>query len=123
VTYGVRQAQAALQVSDANLEQVELNVTLDTWNGYYNLKSANEQLGGTANLLKTAEDNLQVSMGRYKAGVGSIVDVLTAQTALSTARQTRIQAELGWNVARAQLAYALGRLTSAAPLAADAPLP
>jgi outer membrane protein len=122
-TYGVRQAQAALHVSEANLEQVELNVTLDTWNGYYNLESANEQLTGTANLLKTAEENLQVSMGRYKAGVGSIVDVLTAQTALSTARQTRIQAELGWNVARAQLAYALGRLTSAVPLANNEPLP
>jgi outer membrane protein len=122
-TYGIRQAQAALHVSEANLEQVELSVTLDTWNGYYNLKSANEQLGATANLLKTAEENLQVSIGRYKAGVGSMVDVLTAQTALSTARQTRIQAELGWNVARAQLAYALGRLTSAAPLAGNAPLP
>jgi outer membrane protein TolC len=122
-TYGIRQAQAALHVSEANLAQVELNVTLDTWNGYYNLESANEQLSGTANLLKTAEENLRVSMGRYKAGVGSIVDVLTAQTALSIARQTRINAELGWNVARAQLAYALGRLTSAAPLANNAPLP
>jgi outer membrane protein len=122
-TYGIRQAQAALHVSEANVEQVELNVTLDTWKGYYNLKSANDQLTGTADLLKTAEQNLQVSMGRYKAGVGSIVDVLTAQTALATARQTRINAELDWNVARAQLAYALGRLTSAVPLADNAPLP
>ncbi len=122
-TYGIRQAQSALHVSEANLEQVELNVTLDTWNGYYNLQSANEQLTGTTNLLQTAQENLQISIGRYKAGVGSIVDVLTAQTALSTARQTRINAELGWKVARAQLAYALGRLTSAAPLADNASLP
>jgi outer membrane protein TolC len=123
VTYGVRQAQAALHVSEANLEQVQLNVTLDVWNGYYNLESANQQLTATADLLKTAEENEQVAIGRYKAGVGSIVDVLTAQTALATARELRINSELGWKVARAQLALALGRLSSATPLADSAPLP
>jgi outer membrane protein TolC len=123
VTYGVRQAQAALHVSEANLQQVELNVTQDVWSGYYNLESANQQLAITTDLLKTAEQNLEVSMGRYKAGVGSIVDVLTAQTALATARQVRINAELGWFVARAQLAFALGRLSSAAPLSEQRALP
>jgi len=123
VTYGVRQAQAALHVSEANLQQVELNVTQDVWSGYYNLESANQQLAITTDLLKTAEQNLEVSMGRYKAGVGSIVDVLTAQTALATARQVRINAELGWFVARAQLAFALGRLSSAAPLSEQQALP
>ncbi len=123
VTYGIRQAQAALHVSEANLEQVELSVTQDVWSGYYNLQSANQQLATTADLLSTAQQNLQVSMGRYKAGVGSIVDVLTAQAALATAQQTRINAELGWFVARAQLAYALGRLSSAVPLTSHETLP
>ena len=121
--YSVRQAQAALQVSEANLDQIGLNVTLDVWNGYYSLDSANQQLTATADLLKTAEQNEQVALGRYKEGVGSIVDVLTAQTALATARQLRITAELGWKVARAQLALALGRLSSAEPLMNNAPLP
>jgi outer membrane protein TolC len=123
VTYGVRQAQAALQVSETNLEQVQLNVTQDVWSSYHTLESANEQLATTADLLKTADQNLQVAIGRYKAGVGSILDVLTAQTALANAQQLRITAELGWFVARAQLAYALGRLSSAAPLSGQAPLP
>jgi outer membrane protein len=122
-SYSVRQAQAALQVQDANLEQVGLSVTLDVWNGYYNLDSANQQLTVTAGLTKTAEDNLQVALGRYQAGVGAIVDVLTAQTAASTSRQLRINAELGWKVARAQLALALGRLSSADPLNDNSSLP
>jgi len=122
VKYGVHEAQAALQVSEANLEQVGLGVTLDVWSGYYTLDSANQQLKATADLLKTAEDYEQVALGRYKAGVGSMVDVLTAQTALATARQQRIAAELGWEVARAQLALALGRLSSAEPLTDSAPL-
>lgn len=123
VGYSVRQAQAALKVSEENLDQIGLSVTLDVWTGYYTLDSANQQLKATADLLKTAEDNEQVSLGRYKAGVGSIVDVLTAQTALATARQQRIAAELGWEVARAQLALALGRLSSAEPLVQGTPLP
>lgn len=122
-TYGVRQARAALQVSEASLEQVRLGVTLDVWSGYYSLDSANKQLIASADLLRTAEQNEQVSLGRYQAGVGSIVDVLTAQTALATARQVRINAELGWKVARAQLALALGRLSSAQPLLETAALP
>jgi outer membrane protein len=116
VSYGVRQAQAALQSREANLDQVSLGVTLDVWNGYYMLDSANQQLTATAALMKTAEENEQVALGRYRAGVGSIVDVLTAQTAAATARTVRINAELGWKVARAQLALALGRLSSAEPL-------
>jgi outer membrane protein len=123
VKYGVRQAQAALQVSEANLEQVGLGVTLDVWSGYYTLDSANQQLKATADLLKTAEDNEQVALGSYKAAVGPMVDELTVQTALASARQQRIAAELGWEVARAQLALALGRLSSAEPLTDSVPLP
>jgi outer membrane protein TolC len=123
VSYGVRQAQATLQQQEANLEQVGLSVTLDVWKGYYSLDSANQQLTVTAALTKTADDNQQVALGRYQAGVGTIVDVLTAQTAAATSRQLRINAELGWKVARANLALALGRLSSAEPLRDGAALP
>ena len=77
----------------------------------------------TAGLLKTAEDNLQAALGRYQAGVGTIIDVLTAQNAAATVRTLRINAELNWKVSRAQMALALGRLTSAQPLAPGAALP
>ncbi len=116
-TYRVRQAEAALAAREANAEQVRLAVSLDVWSGYSGLDSAGQQLKATASLLASAVENEQVALGRYQAGVGTIVDVLTAQSALAAARQQRIAAERGWQVARAQLALALGRLTSAEPLA------
>jgi TolC family type I secretion outer membrane protein len=122
-SYGVRQAQAVLEASEANVEQARLNVTLGVWNAYYSLDSANQQLAGTATLVKTAEDNNQVAIGRYQSGVGTIIDVLTAQSAAASARLLRINAELGWQVARAELALALGRLTGAEPLSPGAGLP
>ena len=121
--YGVRQAKATLNEREESAEQVRLNVSLDVWNAYYGLDSANQQLSATAALIKTAEDNQQVALGRYQSGVGTIIDVLTAQNAAASAREQRINAELGWKVARAQLAFALGRLTSAAPLAGSSALP
>jgi outer membrane protein len=118
VDYAVRQAQAAFEASEANADQVRLGVTLGVWSAYHLLQSSNQQLTVTAGLIKTAEENQQVSLGRYQAGVGTIVDVLTAQSAAALARQTRINAELGWQVARAQLTLAVGRLTGIEPLSA-----
>jgi len=123
VAYGVRQAQAAFEASEANADQVRLGVSLGVWNAYYSLDSANQQLTLTSGLITIAEENQQVALGRYQAGVGTIVDVLTAQSAAALARQTRINAELGWQVARAQLALALGRLTGTEPLRTDGTLP
>jgi outer membrane protein TolC len=121
--YGVRQAQAALQASEVSVEQARLNVTLGVWNAYYALDSGNQQLNVTATLIKTADDNQQVALGRYQSGVGTILDVLTAQSAAASARLLRIGAELGWQVARAQLALALGRLSTAEPMTAASALP
>ena len=116
VHYDVRQARSALQAQDNSLDQVGLQVTLDVWTSYHALDSAIQQLSVTADLLKTSNSNLDVALGRYQAGLASILDVLTAQVAAATARQLRIEAELGWRVARAQMARSVGRLTSAEPL-------
>jgi outer membrane protein TolC len=123
VGYSVRLAQAALESREVNAEQVRLNVSLEVWNAYYSLDSANQQLATTSTLIITASSNEEVAVGRYQAGVGTIIDLLTAQTAAASARQLRIGAELNWEVARAQLALALGRLTGAQPLNADSTLP
>jgi outer membrane protein len=121
--YGVRQAQALLESSEANADQVRLGVSLGVWNAYYSLDSGNQQLAATTTLTKTAADNQQVALGRYQSGVGTIIDVLTAQAAAANARLLRINAEFGWQVARAQLALALGRLSGTEPLSNPANLP
>ena len=123
VDYGVRQAQAALESSEVNVDKIRLQVSTDVWNGYYSLNSANQQLTATATWVKTADQNEQVALGRYQAGVGTILDLITAQTAAATAAQSRISAELAWETARAQLALALGHLSRAEPLVSEPALP
>ena len=116
-TYRVRAAQATLAAREANAEQIRLQVSLDVWKAYAELDSASQQLKATSALLASARENEEVALGRYQAGVGTIVDVLTAQSAAAGARQQRIGAEQAWQVARAELALSIGRLTSAEPLA------
>ena len=123
VAYGVRQAQAALESSEVNVDKIRLQVSSDVWNAYHSLESANLQLAATTTLVKTADQNQQVALGRYQAGVGTILDLLTAQTAAASAAQARINAELAWETARGQLALALGHLSRTEPLVSEPALP
>jgi TolC family type I secretion outer membrane protein len=109
-TYRVRAAEAQVDVRNAQLEQLRLQVALDVWTAYQHLTTATQSLRSSADLLNSAEQSERVALGRYKAGVGSILDVLNAQSALAGARQQRIQSTFDWNISRATLAQAMGNL-------------
>ena len=109
-TYRVRAAEAQLDTKNAQLEQLHLQVALDVWTAYQQLTTATQSLRTAADLQKSAEQSESVALGRYKAGVGSMLDVLNAQSALASARQQRIQSAFNWNISRAALARAMGSL-------------
>jgi TolC family type I secretion outer membrane protein len=109
-TYRVRAAEAQVDARGAQRDRIRLQVALDVWNAYNNLNTATQALRTSYDLLNSATQSEQVALGRYKAGVGSILDVLSAQSALASARQQRVQAALNWNVSRATLAQSMGSL-------------
>jgi outer membrane protein TolC len=59
-------------------------------------------------LLASAEQSERVALGRYQEGVGTIIDLLTAQAALADARAEEILARSAWFFALAQLAHDTG---------------
>lgn len=109
-TYRIRVAEAQLETRNTQLERLRLQVALDVWTAYQNLTTATQSLRTSADLLNSAEQSERVALGRYKAGVGSILDVLNAQSALASARQQRIQSAFNWNISRATLAQSMGSL-------------
>ncbi len=111
-TYRVRSAQAQAEAASAQRDNLRLQVALDVWSTYQSLITATQTIRTSADLLASAEQSERVALGRYKAGVGSILDVLNAQSALATARLQRIQALLDWHVSRAALAKSVGVLDS-----------
>lgn len=109
-TYKVRAAEMQSEARAAQRDRIRLQVALDVWKAYQSLTTATQSIRTTIDLLASAEQSERVALGRYKAGVGNILDVLNAQSALSAARQQRIQATLDWHVFRATLAQAIGAL-------------
>lgn len=109
-TYRVRTAEAQADSQAARRDQVRLQVASEVWNAYAALTTATQSVKSAEDLLESATQSEKVAAGRYKAGAGSILDLLTAQAALASARQQRIQAGFGWFAARAALAQAMGAL-------------
>ncbi len=109
-TYRVRSAAAQAEVRAAQRDRLRSQVALEVWKAYQSLTTATQSLQTTADLVASAEQSERVALGRYKAGVGTILDVLSAQAALASARLQRIQAQLDWNVYRATLAQSVGAL-------------
>ena len=120
----MRAAQARADVVDAQRETLRQQVALDVWTTYQSLLTATQSIRTAGDLLTSALQSERVALGRYKAGVGTILDVLNAQSALAAARVQRIQAALDWAVSRAALARAVGTLDHRLlNLSAELPIP
>jgi outer membrane protein len=113
-TYRIRSATEQVEVRKAARDQIALQIALDVWQAYQNLQTETQSVQSSADLVASATQNADVALGRYKAGVGNIIDVITAQSALASARAQRIQARFNWDIARASLAYSMGRLDDVA---------
>ena len=109
-TYRVRSAAAQADVRAAQRDRIRNQIALDVWKSYQSLTTATQSLKTSADLVASAEQSERVALGRYKAGVGTVLDLLVAQSALASARLQRIQAQLDWNVYRATLAQSMGAL-------------
>ncbi len=94
----VRTRDLALQI------EMEIRVALDT------LKSSEEQLRTAEEGQALAEDEVAHAQRRYEAGLGSSIELTDAQTRLARARENRILALYGYNVARVDLHTAMGTI-------------
>jgi outer membrane protein len=110
-SYDVRAAQASVESQEENLRDIEQQVTLSVWSAYTTLQTDSENLRNTQVLLESARQSYVAAQQRYLKGIGSIIELLTAQTALGSARQRRVQSLADWRAARLELSASLGRLS------------
>ena len=61
-------------------------------------------------LLASAEASYDVALGRYKEGVGSILDLLAAQSVLEDGRVQLVRARSDWFLALVQFTHDTGTL-------------
>ena len=108
--YNVKAASAAADAAARRAQGFEQRVVYEVFNAYYALRTSTQLVRTSRDLLASATESEQVALGRYKAGAGSLLDLLTAQSALASARAQAIQARFSWNTALAQLAHDVGIL-------------
>ena len=109
-TYDIREAEALADLEKENVRSLEQQVGLQVWTSYYALQTATQRLTTARDLLTSAQQSADVARDRYKEGVGNILDLLTAQSALESARAQEVQARADWFLAVAQLAHDTGEL-------------
>jgi outer membrane protein TolC len=108
--YNVRSAQAQYEAGLAAVSSTQQQITVQVFASYAALQTATQRLTAAEELLTSAQQSSDVATGQYREGVGTIVDVLLARSALATARAEEIQARWEWHTALAQLAHDAGAL-------------
>jgi outer membrane protein TolC len=111
--YDVRAARAELDAAQARVDVARVNVANQVFTSYAGLQVAGGRVRVSQELLASAVLSEQVARGRYAEGVGSFLDLLTAQQALADARAQAAQARWQWQTALAQLAHDVGTLDTA----------
>lgn len=104
------QVLSQIESRQSGLIQVEREIEAALWQSIRLMESEAENLKASKMLLSAAAQSYEITFGRYKSGVGSILELLATQTALSNARSQLTQAELSHAQARLRLEVASGRI-------------
>lgn len=105
----IKEAQAALDSALASQTVTRNQVLSDVSQAYLSLKSAEQRKTITAAQVVNAKEGVRIAQGRYEAGLGTFIDVTTAQALLVTAETNDVNADASLDLARASLARAIGQ--------------
>ena len=108
--YDLRAAEYQAEAASARSETIRQQVVYQVFSAYYALQTSTRRVGTAGDLIASAQQSTEVALARYKAGVGSVLDLLAAQSALASARAQQVDARLAWSVSLAQLAHDAGVL-------------
>jgi outer membrane protein TolC len=102
------QAEAALQQRQAERENLRGQIDYDVRTALLNLQAAKEQVLVARENVELATESLERSRERFAAGVTDSVEVVQAQQSLSSANDQYISGTYSHNLAKLQLARAMG---------------
>lgn len=108
--YNEEAARSQGDFARARLDLLQQQAAFQVFSAYYALQTSTRRVRTAQDLMASATQSLEAARARYKEGVGSVLDLLTAQTALADARAQQVQARLEWQTSLAQLAHDTGLL-------------
>jgi len=95
--------------AEANLRDARLNARQLLIQQLGNFRTAEARVEIQRQSVTAGEEDLRVQTERYNLGAGTLLDLITSQSTLITARQALIQARLDARTAKAQIEALIGR--------------
>lgn len=114
----VEQAQASVDSARASRRSLELEISRQVLAAHLDMQTAQQQIRSSEAEVASAEESVRVSLGRYRTGLGTFLDVTDAQSTLNDARVRQVNARAKLSAAVANLLYQLGE---PADVAAETP--
>jgi outer membrane protein len=102
-------SRIAEENAEASLRDTRLNARQQMITQLGNFRTAQLQVEMARAGVVAAEEDLRVQQERYNLGAGTILDLMTSQNTLASARRTLIQARLDARTTKAQIEALVGR--------------
>jgi outer membrane protein TolC len=110
VLNNLKQVKAQKVQAEATLRQTQLSVVEDVVTVHASTKTSFQTMQCSEALLTAAKEQYSVALARYKTGVGTILELLSAQSTLADARAQDVSTTNRWLNALVKLSYAAGTL-------------
>lgn len=105
-----RQQEIAGAVNEEEFSENRSQIRFDVEQAFFNLESNQENIATSRVAVAQAEEALELANLRLQAGVGTQLDVLTAQSELTQAQANNVSAILGYNRALAAMERAVSNI-------------
>jgi OMF family outer membrane factor len=106
----VNQFKVDQAIAETQFEQAARQARFDVESAYINQRSRLQQIETATKAVQQAEEALRLARLRLEAGVGTQLEVITAESDLTRADVNRVQAIIGYNQSRASLERAVSGL-------------
>jgi len=104
-----REAKFSYEASKSSLVQTERTAQAEIESAYQDVKQNAERLKAAQEAIDAAKQNFDAAAESQKLGVGTVVDVITAQASLATAESDYVQALYDYDTSVVQLRLVTGQ--------------
>lgn len=117
----IKQSEMTMLKAAERAKQVQDTIQLEVRQAYLNMNEAEKRIQTSSVAVEQAREDFKIAQVRYSAGVGTNLDVIDAQVALTQAQTNYIQSLYDYNTSKASLDKAMGIAVTGASESGDDP--
>lgn len=105
----IKLAEADLASARESVRQSYYQVVSDVWSAFFALEAGQRQVVAARSQLQAATGSLELTQAGYQNGLNTLLELVSSQNDLASARLSKIQAETNFMVSLARVANAVGK--------------